>query len=63
MTIEFDKLTHDELEVLADDCEDFLLHRNIPLFSHSYQNIVSQALKEGYKIDKFDRVIPKHLRS
>lgn len=60
---ELNGLSHEELEVLADDCEDYLLHRNIPLFSHSYHNIINQALKEGYKIDKFDRVIPKHLHS
>ena len=31
-----DNLTHVQKELLADDCEDFLLHRNIPLMSHSY---------------------------
>ena len=52
-------LSHGELEVLSDDCEDFLVHRNIPLVSHSYVNIIRQALREGYQYEKFDRVIPE----
>jgi len=32
-----------------------LIHRHIPLHSHSYDNIINQALKEGYQIVKFDR--------
>ena len=56
--IDFTKLTHEELECLAEDCEDFLLHRHIELFSHSYENIVIQALKEGYQMSKFDRHPP-----
>lgn len=52
-----EKIPHELKEALAEDCEDFLLHRNIPLYSHSYDNIISQALREGYQIDKFDRFI------
>lgn len=52
-----DKLTHIQKELLADDCEDFLLHRNIPLQSHSYDTIIQQALKEGYQLSKFDRFV------
>jgi len=48
-------LTHEEKEALAEDCEDYLLHRNIPLHSHSYDNIINQALREGYQLNRFDR--------
>lgn len=57
--IDLDQLSHEEKELLAEDCEDFLLHRNIELRSHSYDNIISHALKEGYQISKFDRKPPK----
>ena len=57
--IDLSKLSHEEKEALAEDCEDFLLHRNIPLFSHSYDNIIIHALREGYQMDKFDRPIRK----
>jgi len=54
-----DSLTHDQLEALSEDCEDYLVHRYIPLTSHSYSNIINQAIKEGYQIEKFDRFIHK----
>ena len=54
-----EKLPHELKEALAEDCEDFLLHRNIPLHSHSYDNIIIQAIKEGYQTNKFDRPIRK----
>ena len=57
--IDLNKLSHDEKEALAEDCEDYLLHRNIPLYSHSYDNIIAHALKEGYHISKFDRPMRK----
>jgi|TARA_Y100000004_G_scaffold19201_1_gene19739 hypothetical protein len=57
--IDLDKLSHEEKEALAEDCEDYLLHRNIPLFSHSYDNIILHALREGYQIKKFDRFTNK----
>jgi hypothetical protein len=57
--INLDKLSHEEKELLAEDCEDFLLHRNIELRSGCYDNIISHALKEGYQISKFDRKKPK----
>ena len=57
--IDLNTLTHEEKEALAEDCEDYLLHRNIPLYSHSYDNIIAHALKEGYQISKFDRPIRK----
>ena len=56
---DLEKLSHDEKEALAEDCEDFLLHRHIPLHSHSYDKIILQAIREGYRIDKFDRFVNK----
>ena len=55
------RLTHIQLEVLAEDCEDYLVHRYIPLHSHSYTNIIRQAFKEGYDYCRFDRCIPPGL--
>ena len=57
--IDLNKLSHDEKEALAEDCEDYLLHRHIPLHSHSYDNIILQAFREGYQYNKFDRFINK----
>jgi hypothetical protein len=57
--IDLNNITHEDKEALAEDCEDFLLHRNIPLYSHSYDNIINQALREGYQLNKFDRFINK----
>jgi hypothetical protein len=57
--IDLERLSHEEKEVLADDCEDFLLHRNIPLRSHSYDSIIIHALREGYQMKKFDRRVKK----
>lgn len=50
-----EELTHEQKECLAEDCEDFLVHRHIPLYSHSYDNIIMQAIKEGYQLNRFDR--------
>ena len=52
---EFESLSHAVKEALAEDCEDYLLHRHIPLHSHSYDNIIIQALREGYQMSGFDR--------
>lgn len=57
--IDLEKLSNDEKEALAEDCEDFLLHRHIPLHSHGYDKIILQAIREGYQIDKFDRFVNK----
>jgi len=56
---DLEKITHEQKEALAEDCEDFLLHRHIPLHSHSYDNIINQALREGYQMSRFDRFINK----
>jgi|TARA_B100000085_G_scaffold45143_1_gene38314 hypothetical protein len=57
--LNLENLTHEQKESLAEDCEDYLLHRHIPLHSHSYDNIINQALREGYQVKKFDRFINK----
>ncbi len=57
--IDLNNLSHEQKECLAEDCEDFLLHRHIPLHSHSYDNIIHQAMVEGYQISKFDRYVNK----
>jgi hypothetical protein len=59
--INLDDLSHEEKELLSEDCEDFLLHRNIPLRSHSYDNIIMHAIREGYQMKKFDRRKPQTL--
>lgn len=46
-------LTEHERMDLAESCEDFLLHRNIPLRSYKVLDIIDQALKEGYQLSKF----------
>jgi hypothetical protein len=52
-----DRMPHELKEAIAEDCEDFLVHRHIPLRSHSYDNIIIHALKEGYQMKLFDRPI------
>jgi len=47
--IDLDYLTHEELETLAEDAEDYLIDHNINLISHSYVNIVSQAVYYGFE--------------
>ena len=53
--IDLEHLSHEEKELLAEDCEDYLLHRNIPFRSHSYDNIILHAIREGYQLEKNDR--------
>ena len=57
--IELSNLTHEQKELLAEDCEDFLLNLKIKLHSHSYNNIIQQALNEGYQLHKFDSFLNK----
>lgn len=52
---DFESLPDGIKEALAEDCEDFLNHRHIPLHSHSYDRIIIQALREGYQMSGFDR--------
>jgi len=57
--MKLDELDHEFKEQLAEDCEDYLLHRHIPLHSHSYDNIILQAVREGYQMRLFDRHVNK----
>tara|TARA_A100001201_G_scaffold20784_1_gene23124 strand:+ start:410 stop:601 length:192 start_codon:yes stop_codon:yes gene_type:complete len=57
--IDLNSLSHEQKEALAEDCEDYLVHRHIPLHSHSYDAIIDQALKEGYQLSRFDRPVYK----
>lgn len=47
--IDLDYLSHEELEILAEDAEDYLIDHNISLYSHSYANIITQAVYHGFK--------------
>ena len=53
--LNLEDLSEHERLSLANSCEDFLLHRNIPLHSDAYDDIIVQALKEGYQLRKFNR--------
>lgn len=44
----FSKLSHLLLEVVAEDAEDFLSDLSVPLMSHSYENIIQQAISLGF---------------
>jgi hypothetical protein len=48
--VNLNQLTHDQLEMIAEDAEDFLYDRDIELTSHSYGNIILQAQKYGFKV-------------
>jgi hypothetical protein len=48
--VNLNQLTHDQLEMIAEDAEDFLNDRDIELTSHSYGNIIQQAQKYGFKV-------------
>jgi len=50
--IDLESMSHEDKEALAEDCEDYLLHRHIPLRSHSYDNIIIHALREGYQLSR-----------
>ena len=45
-----DSLTHTQLEMLAEEAEDYLMKLNIPLTSHSYVNIIQLAQKYGFNV-------------
>ena len=48
-------MKHTKLDSLVNDCEDYLLHRYIPLHSYAGDEIIQQAIKEGYMMELFDR--------
>ena len=51
MTIDLNDLTHEALEIVSEDATEYLTERNIRLVSHSYQNIILQAIKHGFIIN------------
>ncbi|QLF86118.1 hypothetical protein CC030809_00062 [Synechococcus phage S-CAM7] len=48
-------MRHNNTDALINDCEDYLLHRYIPLHSYTGDEIIKQAIKEGYMMDLFYR--------
>lgn len=48
-------MRHTKKDALINDCEDYLLHRYIPLHSYTSEEIIQQAIKEGYMMELFDR--------
>ncbi len=48
-------MKHTKSDALINDCEDYLLQRYIPLHSYNSEEIISQAVKEGYMMDLFHR--------
>lgn len=42
-------IPHHFLESIAEDAEDYLCDLDIPLISHSYENIIRQAVSLGFK--------------
>ena len=49
-TTNLNELSHSQLESLAEDATDYLWDRNISLYSHSYVNIINQAIRQGFKV-------------
>ena len=49
-TTNLNELSHSQLESLAEDATDYLWDRNISLYSHSYVNIITQAVSYGFKV-------------
>ena len=54
--IDLEQLTDDAKEILAASCEDFLLHRNIPLRGSSPELIIQHALREGFQLSKISKL-------
>lgn len=42
-----------DIKKLAESCEDYLVHRYIPLKSTDDEDIISHALKEGFQLGKY----------
>ena len=42
--------SHEALETIAEEAEDFLNDRDIELTSHSYENIIAQAQQHGFLV-------------
>jgi hypothetical protein len=43
-------ISHEALETIAEEAEDFLNDRDIELTSHSYENIIAQAQQHGFLV-------------
>lgn len=52
-----DELSHSQLEMLAEEAEDYLYDKHITLWSHSYVNIINLAVHNGFNVDQFIKVI------
>lgn len=48
--VNLNELTHEQLETIAEDAEDFLNEMRIELISHSYGHIIAQAQQYGFKV-------------
>ena len=46
-------MTGIDIEKLAESCEDYLLHRFIPIRYTDKQDIINHAVKEGYQLGKY----------
>lgn len=44
---------HIDIKDLVESCEDYLLHRYIPITSTEDQDIIDHAIKEGYQLGKY----------
>jgi hypothetical protein len=49
-TIDLSKLSHNQLEMLSEEAEDWMYDHGIHLNSHSYTGIITQALHHGFKL-------------
>lgn len=47
---QLNNLSHVELEILSEIAEEFLDDQNIELTSHSYRNIINQAIRYGFEL-------------
>jgi hypothetical protein len=44
-----DSLSHEQLEIVSENAEEFLYSKNVKLMSHSYENIILQAIAHGFE--------------
>ena len=58
--IDLNYISQEDKKFLVEDCKDFLDNLNITLFSDSDDNIILQAIKEGYELENFDAYLWKH---
>ena len=46
-------MTGVDIEKLAESCEDYLVHRYIPIRHSNKEDIINHAIKEGYQLGKY----------